>query len=104
MQSEPLKKYITVETKTKKHKLKVEEYTRWLCLIEALDYITKKASQFKVDLQGKDVDWVKPLAFQKYITERYESMIDEVGNHENVRIPVIVKPDICTTSSELVSQ
>ena len=31
-------------------------------------------------------------------------MIDEVGNHENVRIPVIVKPDTCTTSSELVSQ
>lgn len=98
MQSDFSKKYITVETKTGNHKLKVPEYTRWLCLLEALDIISKKATQFKMDLQSKDVDWVKPLAFQKYITERYESMIDEVINNEGVNITISKKP--CITSLE----
>jgi hypothetical protein len=103
MQSEPLKKYITIETKKQHYKLKAAEYTRWLCLIEALDVVTRGASRFKVDLNNSDVDWIKPLSFQKYVVERYESMIDEVGNNENVVIPNDVKLDKCIISSELVS-
>lgn len=99
MQSVFSKKHITVQTSKQTHKLKASEYARWLCLIEALDIISKKADQFKVDLHGKDVDWVKPLAFQKYITERYESMIDEVSMNEGIEIN-ITKP--CTTLSEPV--
>lgn len=98
MQSDSSKKFITVDTKNGSHKLKVNEYTRWLCLIEALDIISRKAVQFKMDLHGKDVDWVKPLAFQKYITERYESMIDEVIMNEGINISV--KKVKCTTSLE----
>jgi len=104
MQSEPLKKYVTVEAKSKSHKLKNEEYARWLCLLEALDIISRKAYQFKMDLNGKEVDWVKPLAFQKYIVERFESMIDEVmQNEHNVTIS-LNKSNKCTTLSEPVFQ
>jgi len=99
MQSDLSKKYITVETKAGSHKLKVNEYTRWLCLIEALDIISRKAVQFKMDLHNKDVDWVKPLAFQKYITERYESMVDEVAMNESINISVN-KEIKCITSLE----
>jgi len=97
MPSEPSKKFITVETKTGKHKLKVSEYARWFCLIEALDLVSRKAQQFKVDLQSKDADWVKPLAFQKYIDERYESMVDEVIMQESLNTTI---PTPCTTSLE----
>lgn len=102
MQSVSSKKFITVETNKAKHKLKVEEYTRWLCLLEALDIISRKAQQFKVDLHGKDVDWVKPLAFQKYIVERFDSMIDEVSMNEGIKINI--KKEKCTTLSEPVLQ
>jgi len=98
MPSPSSKRYITVETKTNNHKLAIDEYTRWLCLIEALDIITRKASHFKMDLHNKDVDWVKPLAFQKYIVERYESMIEEVIMNESINIPKKLKT--CTTSLE----
>jgi len=96
------KKFITVETKNKQHKLTVVEYARWLCLIEALDIVTKKAQLFKIDLHNKDVDWVKPLAFQKYITERFESMIEEVNMNENLNLPKNIKQQLCTISSEPV--
>ena len=100
MQSVFSKKHITVQTSKASHKLKAEEYARWLCLIEALEIISKKAEQFKVDLYNKDVDWVKPLAFQKYIAERFESMIDEVSMNEGIKINIKKIP--CTTLSEPV--
>lgn len=96
------KKFIIVETKNKQHKLTAVEYARWLCLIEALDIVTKKAQLFKIDLLNKDVDWVKPLAFQKYITERFESMIEEVNINENLNLPKNIKKQLCTISSEPV--
>jgi phosphotransacetylase len=99
MQSELSKKYITVDCKNGNRNLNVDEYARWLCLLEALDIISRKAQQFKVDLHGKDVDWVKPLAFQKYIVDRYESMKDEVVKNETV-VETFENNTTCTTSSE----
>lgn len=94
------KKYITVQTNKKTHKLKADEYARWLCLIEALDIVTRGADKFKVDLNGKDIEWIKPLSFQKYVAERFESMIDEVSMNEGVEINIKKLP--CTTLSEPV--
>lgn len=93
------KKSITVNCNNGNRNLNVDEYARWLCLLEALDIISRKAQQFKVDLHGKDVDWVKPLAFQKYIVDRFESMKDEVVANETV-VETIETPTTCTTSSE----
>ena len=44
------------------------EFVRWACLIEALEVVG-----IKVD-GSKDDKWIKPLAFQKYIQERFHSM------------------------------
>jgi hypothetical protein len=100
MQSEHSKKYITVETKTKNHQLTVDEYSRWICLLEALEHVNKKAAQMKVDL--KDVDWVKPLSFQKYITERFDSMVDEVELFD--KSTITNTPVKCTTLLEPASK
>lgn len=61
--------------------MKKIEYARWLCLIEAIDLIEKKAQDLKADLIADDF-WVKPLAFQKYIDQRLETMIIDVDREE----------------------
>jgi hypothetical protein len=102
MLSPASKNSITLKTEKNSHKLKFEEYTRWLCLVEALNIITKKAGQLNVDLHNKDVDWIKPLSFQKYITERFDSMVEEVEMYENVKFAITKIP--CATLSEPVSE
>jgi len=107
MQLVPSKNSITVKTNSNKvHKLQLQEYTRWICLVEALDYISKKAGNFKYNLQEND-DWIKPLAFQKYISERYESMLDEISLNEfntmHTVPPSLNKEKACTTSLEPAS-
>ena len=62
-------------------KLKKIEYARWLCLIEAIDVVQKKADELKSDLINDDF-WVKPLAFQKYIDQRLETMLLDVDREE----------------------
>jgi len=45
-----------------------DEFVRWACLIEALEVVGGK-------VESSDNDkWIKPLAFQKYIQERFHSM------------------------------
>jgi hypothetical protein len=64
--------YITINTKSKTEKMHIDEYARWLCLIEAIDYIDKKCEDMGENIE--EIDWVKPIAFQKYIDERFHSM------------------------------
>lgn len=52
---------------------KLDEYVRWLCLIEAIAHIENKADELKLNLETEK-NWVQPLALQKYIRERYISM------------------------------
>ena len=54
------------------------ELSRWLSLVEAVDVVTRKADQLK--LPESDSSWVKPIAFNKYIDERTESMLFEITN------------------------
>ena len=54
------------------------ELSRWLSLVEAVDVVSKKADQLK--LAENDSSWVKPIAFNKYIDERTESMLFEITN------------------------
>ena len=53
-----------------------EEVARWCCLVEAVDIIDRKGAQMKLDM--KKASWVKPIAIQKYIDERYDTMIEEI--------------------------
>jgi hypothetical protein len=91
---------ITIQTKAKSHTLKKEEYARWLCLIEAIDLVERKASELKTDIISDDF-WVKPLAFQKYIEQRVETMLLDIGREEfNIDIKTAIIPKFVETVTE----
>jgi len=58
------------------------ELSRWLCLIEAIEYIGRKCEH--IGLPDTDGSWVKPIAIQKYVDERTESMLFEVTNQGTI--------------------
>ena len=62
-----------------------DEVARWCCLVEAVDIIDKKGSQMGIDM--KKNNWVKPIAIQKYLDERFDTMIEEI-EHEKQNLPV----------------
>ena len=64
--------------KGEEHIMSQYEVCRWFSLIEAIDIIDKKSDQLGV--KGDDINWVKPIALQKYIDERTESMIFELSD------------------------
>ena len=73
--------YVTInKTNGTSEEMTIETYTRWLCLVEALDVITQVAERKKINLNNND--WVKPIALQKYIDERYLSMLHDVKCEE----------------------
>ncbi len=53
-----------------------EEFSRWACLIEGIQAVDEKLVAAKVP--DADTKWVKPLAFEKYIQERFHSMLSDV--------------------------
>jgi len=68
---------VSIKTKSnKEHVMGVETYARWLCLVEAMEFINQKAKISKMDLDKND-NWIKPLALQKYIKQRYPSMFHD---------------------------
>ena len=75
------KTYMTFETK-KNGKIEMTKptFARWLCLMEAFHVINKKAEDLNIDLSKQD--WVKPLAFEKYIDQRLESMLLDLTHDE----------------------
>jgi hypothetical protein len=50
----------------------IDELSRWACLIEGIEQVSKKYDDMGESMDTDD--WVKPLAFQKYIEERFHSM------------------------------
>ena len=72
---------VTISTKNGNISMKRMEYARWLCLLEAIDLVNKKAQELKTDLTNDDF-WVKPLSFQKYIEQRLETMIIDIDREE----------------------
>ena len=88
---------ISITTKSNKtHIMSVEEYTRWLCLIEALEIINLKAKDKKLNLEDNDY-WIKPLAFQKYIKQRFPSMLHDF------RVEEVLDVDYSILEEELVA-
>ena len=89
----------TTQNTTDKNKhMPYDEYVRWLCLLEGVEIVSKRVEQLKKRTSSNDIDWIKPLAFQKYIEERFLSMksdLDEIRMNESVTAPKIQ----CTTSS-----
>ena len=54
--------------------MSVEEFTRWMCLVEAFDILEKKATELSLDVNKL----IKPLAVENFIKERYPSMLHDV--------------------------
>jgi len=108
MPQEHSKNCIRIRANEKEHNLTLQEYSRWLCLIEALEHVNTKAKQLKQDME-KTNDWIKPLSFQKYIDERFDTMVEEIAGFEKmpfeINIPKIeIHQNLCTTLSEPVLQ
>ena len=77
-------KRVSVKTKSNKtHVMSVETYTRWLCLAEALQLINQQAEKSKIDLE-KSNSWIKPIALQKYIKQRFPAMNHDFKVEENL--------------------
>lgn len=66
-------KYASFDSPDGKVKMSKKTLARWLCLAEAFYIIEKKSTDLGISLDKKD--WVKPLAFEKYIQQRFESMV-----------------------------
>ena len=49
------------------------QLARWLCLFEAVNIIATRA-----DKMGYDPDCLKPIPINKYINERYHSVLKDV--------------------------
>ena len=77
--------------KNKQYHMSEYEICRWMSLIEAVDIIDQKANQ--LGAKGSGINWVKPIAIQKYIDERTESMLFETQND-------LAQESLCTTSPE----
>jgi hypothetical protein len=50
----------------------IDELARWACLIEGVEQVAKRYEELGENMDTDD--WIKPLAFQKYIEERFHSM------------------------------
>lgn len=91
----------TLNTEIQQHNMSYDEYARWLCLLEGVEIVSKRVEQLKKRSIENDIDWIKPLAFQKYIDERFLSMksdLDEIERNNSLNAPKLS----CTTSSALV--
>jgi hypothetical protein len=65
--------------------------------MEGIDLVGKRVEQLKRRSSDSNIDWIKPLAFQKYIEERFLSMKSDLEEIE--RTPELKKITLpCTTS------
>jgi len=54
------------------HEMSISEVARWACLLEGIEFISKRSGE--LGIEDDNLDWVKPLPLQKYIDERFEAM------------------------------
>lgn len=98
MSSIPSNASTSLNDSLKEHNMSYDEYARWLCLLEGIEIVGNRVEQLKKRSINNNVDWIKPLAFQKYIDERFLSMksdLDEIEVNSAITAPKLT----CTTSS-----
>lgn len=54
--------------------MSLNEFSRWMCLVEAFFFIEKKAKELNVNIDKM----LKPLAIEQYIKDRYEAMRHDI--------------------------
>lgn len=60
-----------------------DKLSRWLALMEGIEIIEQKATELKLDKSEFD-SLLKPLALQKYINERYNSIKLELDYQSSI--------------------
>jgi len=66
-----------IKIKFNNEEMTIYTLARWLSVVEGMDVINRQAHKMNIDLNNYK-QWVKPLAFQKYVNERTYGMIAEV--------------------------
>ena len=56
--------------------MSIDEIARWCCLIESIEVADKQMKSVGVD--PEEFDWVRPVAIEHYITERFHSMKSDI--------------------------
>ncbi|MDB4430309.1 hypothetical protein N9273_00650 [bacterium] len=56
--------------------MSLPEFARWACLVEGIQAVDEKL--VNANIPDSNTKWIKPLAFEKYIKERYHSMVRDV--------------------------
>jgi len=74
---------VNLNVKDKKFEFNSRHFSRWLCLVEAIEVIENNAKRNKINLERTD-RWIKPGAITKYIDEREASMIKDVEYNEKL--------------------
>lgn len=54
------------------YNMSMYELSRWCTMLDAVDVIDKKLHQLKIPTSD---NWVKPIAIQKYIDEKYQDVL-----------------------------
>lgn len=62
-----------LDSKGEEYTFSIDQYTRWICLMEAIEHINLMAKNKKINLDAND-DWIQPIKINKYIKERYPSL------------------------------
>jgi hypothetical protein len=67
---------ISINLKNKQSdSMTLEEFCRWGCLLEAVDYVNQFAND---KIEDSSNVWMKQKAFLKYIEERYPAMLHDI--------------------------
>jgi hypothetical protein len=62
-------------TRSKTEQMTAYELSRWCAMLDAVEVIDKKLVQMKMSTSDK---WVKPIAIQKYVDEKYQDILHDV--------------------------
>ena len=58
--------------KGNEYNMSMYELSRWCTMLDAVEVIDKKLHQLKIPTSD---NWVKPIAIQKYIDEKYQDVL-----------------------------
>lgn len=68
---------LTIPTKDGQTTMTEYEMSRWCAMLDAVGVIDKKLHDLKIPSSN---NWVKPIAIQKYIDEKYQDILHEAIN------------------------
>jgi hypothetical protein len=75
-----MKDTVIIETSKGKEEMSRDTFIRWLCLVEIVEMAEEKGKELKINLDN--FDWVKPVDFKKYISERFKTMEVDLEREE----------------------